>query len=197
MWAVTAKDSGFQVSNGEKTFTATAKEDAEWLATALDEVTNTVVKLFCQNKGCKGFGGYITRTAADSKKTMYPCDDCGKPMTRKAVDEAEPGKAPSKDAASEKQIPRQSAAAMRAAAGNAAQAPKAVVIVEGGTAVELPALTPELEAVVNAAVERAVAERTADLTKRLGTLEEEFGSMAESFQATLSAMEALMGAQKT
>jgi hypothetical protein len=32
---------------------------------------------------CKGYDGYITRAAEDAKKTVYLCDECNKPMTRK------------------------------------------------------------------------------------------------------------------
>lgn len=87
MWKVESEQGMFAVSGVDgtetKKFWASNKADGEWLMEVLDEATNTVVKLFCQNKGCKGFGGFITRTAQDARKTMYTCDDCGKPMTRK------------------------------------------------------------------------------------------------------------------
>jgi hypothetical protein len=92
MWKVAHEGEMFVVCGVDgtetKSFWANNKADAEWLMEVLDEATNTVVKLYCQNKGCKGVNGYITRTAADSRKMMYACDDCGKPMTRKVRGEA-------------------------------------------------------------------------------------------------------------
>lgn len=58
--------------------------DAEWLAEILESATDTVVKLHCINASCPDVGGYITRTAADARKSVHACDSCGKPMVRKA-----------------------------------------------------------------------------------------------------------------
>lgn len=82
MWK-TEPDQGMFAVTGDKNFWAATQEDADWLVEVLDSATNTVYKLFCQNPACNGFNGFITRAAEDAKKTVYPCDECGKPMTRK------------------------------------------------------------------------------------------------------------------
>ena len=192
MWEITPRNSltssslAFEVSDGEKKFGATSKEDAEWLATALDEATNTVVKLYCQNKQCKGLGGYITRTASDAKKSMYACDDCGKPMTRKALEE--PGKGPGKPVR-EKQ-------------------PDALLDAQpvGKSEVKPEAATSGPSAhqkMVNVVVEDLIHQvsvletRTRALETRVAALEGEFAAMGESFQSTLQMLDAIVSAQKT
>lgn len=82
MWKV-EPDQGMFAVIGEKKYWAANEADANWLVEVLDAATNTVYKLFCQNKQCNGFDGYITRAAEEAKKTVYSCDECGKPMVRK------------------------------------------------------------------------------------------------------------------
>jgi len=85
-------------------FIAGSKMEAEWLANVLDEHTGTVVKLFCKNKVCQDFGGYITRTKADVQKTVFPCDLCGKPMSG-GDPKAVPAASEKQVSASQKQAP--------------------------------------------------------------------------------------------
>lgn len=70
---------------GNRSFLSTNREDADWLCTVLDEATNTTVKLYCQTAGCAGKGGFITRSAADAKKNVFACDECGKAMVRQTT----------------------------------------------------------------------------------------------------------------
>lgn len=77
VWYVTSDDRS-------RIFAARGRENADWLAGVLDDATNSVVRLYCETVGCGGCGGFITRAAGDARKTVYACDECGKPMVRKA-----------------------------------------------------------------------------------------------------------------
>lgn len=91
MWEIKPEGGKFVITGVEGTETkrywAENQADGDWLVAVLDEATQTVVKLFCKHKSCKGYGGFITRVAQDARKTMYVCDECGKPMTRKVPGE--------------------------------------------------------------------------------------------------------------
>lgn len=212
MWEITPNEStgrgvpGFLVSDGERKFAAHSKEDAEWLVTALDEVTNTVVRLYCQNKPCKGFGGYITRTASEAKKSMFTCDDCGKPMTRRAVEpegqQAEPNtreKQPTKRETvmvpDQPVVSGQIPATMRMPAAASRTQATPVMMAPSTNAAAAVAVSPNF---VEALMARLVGmeAKSAELEARLATLEAEFGAMGESFQSTLQMLDSLVSAQK-
>ena len=216
MWAITPRNSltsgslGFEVSDGEKKFGASSEEEAKWLADALDEVTNTVVKLYCTNKQCKGVGGYITRTASDAKKSMYACDDCGKLMTRRLPEAEKTGsQAKSSGPASEKQAVQtpvlgDNAGMARVRAEQLAKLTSMAPIPVAPVAPVQPEpavpFTPEqmmyLEARIQV-VQDMCANAIGQLASKVITLESEFAAMGESFQSTLQMLDSIVSAQKT
>jgi predicted nucleic acid-binding Zn-ribbon protein len=196
-----------------KKFWTNNKADGEWLMEVLDEATNTVVKLFCQNKACKGFGGYITRTAADSRKMMYACDDCGKPMTRKVKGEA--GEVTSEKQHQTVQEQTNPGAPPRAPVVPSQPPKKGFASLEqlanwGGKGHPIPmvqAAVPEAPAsqVLEAPLSRAgakvledrviqVEERQRLLEERVAKMEAESVAQAEAFQAMTEVVEGLLAA---
>lgn len=89
MWNVTPSEEPnmFLVVADDKSrvFIADGQENADWLAGVLDDATDTIVKLYCQTVTCGSFGGFITRAAQEARKNVFFCDECSKPMVRKAV----------------------------------------------------------------------------------------------------------------
>jgi hypothetical protein len=202
MWKFEQEGELFSVVGPEHKFWAANKADAEWLTEVLDEATNTVVKLHCQNKLCKGFGGFITRTAQDAKKTMYVCDECGKPMMRLITGASEKQTAKQVEidvSLGRPQTPGQSPLPMSGRPtrehiatimGQKVPAAPVVPTTPVPAAIAAPVADAAITALKAKVAELEVQNRQLDV--RVGKLEREAMAQAETFQGVMTAMESFM-----